>query len=573
MENAQIAKQFEEIADLLELQGGNEFRIRSYRNAARTIRDQSQQLEDMVADGKDLSGLANIGESSAEKIKEIIETGTCDRLEEQRKEVPRELIEVMHVPGVGPKTAMQLHEELEIDSLSDLRKACEDDKVKTLEGLGEKMQQKILDGIETLEAAQGRILLQEAREHVASLEAYLDDIEAIQKKVVAGSYRRRKETVGDLDILVQADDREKAADAIAEYDAVARVDSRGRERLTVHLDSGLQVDVRFFDARNFGSAMLYFTGSKSHNIALRRRAQGRDWKLNEYGLTHGENLLAGKDEEGIYRRLNLAWVPPELREDRGELDAAEQDDLPALIELDNIRGDLQSHTTASDGNDSIREMADAAAQWGYAYFAITDHSKRVTMAGGLDEEALGKHAGNIRRADHNYDDMWLMAGVEVDILKSGELDLSAEALKKMDWVVGSVHYDRQMPEEDMTERLIKAIESGVIHCLGHPLGRVIGRREGIAVNFEKVVKACVENNVCLEINAQPDRLDLPDTHVKQARDMGAMFTISTDAHKVGALDFMRLGIGVARRGWLERQDVLNTRTTAQLRKWLEKRHD
>jgi DNA polymerase (family 10) len=572
MENSQIAQQFDEIADLLELQDKNEFRIRSYRNAARTIRDQSRRLEDMVADDKDLTSLPNIGDSTAEKIREIIETGTSKRLEEQREKVPRELVEVMRVPNVGPKTAMQLHEELDIDSLDDLRKACEEDKVKELEGMGEKTQEQILDGIETLQKTSGRILLQEAQEHAASLKKHLDGIKAIQKWVVAGSYRRQKETVGDLDILIQAQDRQAATDAIVDYDAISDVDRRGKERVTVHLDSGLQVDFRFFESRHFGSAMMYFTGSKAHNIALRKRAQDNGWKLNEYGLSKDDNLLAGKDEESIYHRLNLSWVPPEMREDRGEIEAAENDAIPDLLELGDIRGDLQSHTTASDGNNSIREMGDAAAERGYQFFAITDHSQRVTMAGGLDEKALGKHAGNIRRADNNYDDLWLMAGIEVDILKSGKLDLKHEALKKLDWVVASVHYDRNLSEKDMTDRIIKAIETGVVHCLAHPLGRIIGKRDPISVNFERVVEACVEHNVCLEVNAQPDRLDLPDTYIQQAKEAGVMFTIGTDAHKTGSLDFMQFGVAMARRGWLERGNVLNTKTTKQLRKWLEK-HD
>lgn len=572
MENTQIAQQFDEIADLLELQDKNQFRVRSYRNAARTIRDQSRRLEDMVADNKDLTSLPNIGDSTAEKIREIIKTGTCKRLEEQRENVPSELVEVMKVPNVGPKTAMQLHKELDIDSLKDLRKACKADKVKDLDGMGAKTQEQILDGIETLEETSGRILLQEAQEHVASLKRHLEDINAISKWVVAGSYRRQKETVGDLDVLVQAKDRKAATDAIVDYDAITNVDSRGKERVTVHLASGLQVDFRFFESRNFGSAMMYFTGSKAHNIALRKRAQDNDWKLNEYGLSKDDNLLAGKDEESIYHRLNLSWVPPEMREDRGEIQAAENGRIPDLIECDDIRGDLQSHTTASDGSNSIREMADAAAERGYQYFAITDHSQRVTMAGGLDEEALGKHAGTIRRADNHYGDMWLMAGIEVDILKSGKLDLKHDALKKLDWVVASVHYDRNLSENEMTDRIVKAIETGIVHCLAHPLGRIIGKRDPISVNFDRIVEACVEHKVCLEINAQPDRLDLPDTYIQQAKEAGVMFTIGTDAHKTGALDFMRFGVAMARRGWLERKNVLNTKTTRQLQKWLEK-HD
>lgn len=570
MENAQIAEKFEEIADLLELQEGNEFRIRSYRSAARTIRDQSGRMEDMVEEDQDLTDLPNIGQSTADKIREIVQTGTCQRLEEQRENVPEGLIEVMKVPNLGPRTTMKLHRKLEIKSLDDLQKAAQDGKVAELDGMGEKTQQQILDGIETLREASGRILLMEARQHVESLRKHLDGIASISRWEVAGSYRRRKETVGDLDILIQASDRQAASDAIGKYDAIDSVDSSGSKRLTVHLDSGLQVDFRFFEANQFGSAMVYFTGSKAHNIALRRIAQDHDWKLNEYGLTKNGDLLAGKDEEAVYHRLNLAWVPPEMREDRGEIDLAANCELPDLVEESDIRGDLQSHTTASDGSADIREMADAAAELGHAYFAITDHTKRVTMAQGLDEEALGKHMGNIRRADNDYHDMWLMAGVEVDILKSGKLDLDHDALAKADWVVASAHYDRNLGEKEMTNRLVKAVETGVVHCLGHPLGRIIGRRDPIAVNFKRVVEACVEHDVCLEINAQPDRLDLPDTYIQQAREAGAIFSIGTDAHKPEALKFLTFGVGMARRGWLGAADIVNTKTVKQLKSWLGK---
>ncbi len=568
MENAQVADVLDEIADLLELKDANEFRIRSYRSAARKIRGMSQRLEDLVEQDKDLTEISGIGESMADRIPDILDTGTCKRLKDLRDEVPAELTQIMKVPGLGPRKAMKLHEELGVGSLDELKKACEEHKVRDVEGMGEKTEQKILDGIEMLSDTVGRVLYQEAEQHVRTLRRQLDDCDAVQRWEIAGSFRRRKETVGDLDILVRASDRKKAAEAIAEFDGIDDVIQKGKEKVSVRLSGGLQVDFRFFKKEAFGAALLYFTGSKAHNIALRRIAQDNDWKLNEYGLFKEDNLLAGKDEKSVYHRLSLAWVPPEMREDRGEVDLAADDDLPDLIELDDIRGDLQCHTTASDGENTIRKMAQTARDRGYSYLAITDHSQAVRVAQGLDESDLRKHADAIRKADNDMDRFWLLAGVEVDILKSGKLDLKEKVLDEMDWVVASVHSYFDLDEKQMTDRLIKAVESGVVHVLGHPLGREIGKRSAISVNLDRLFEACVENDVALEVNAQPDRLDLPDVHCQAAREAGVKFTISTDAHKLENLAWMRYGIDAARRGWLTKKDVLNTATLKQLRKRL-----
>lgn len=568
MENAQVANIFDEIADLLELQEANQFRIRSYRNAARTVRDLSQRLEDMAERGDDLSELPNIGESTAEKIHEILQTGTCKRLEDLKDKVPEGLAELMKVPGLGPRTAMQLYKELGVETLDDLHKACEQQKVRELEGMGAKSEKNILEGIDKLEASSGRMLYRDAADHVESLGRHLDGINALSRWEVAGSFRRRKETVGDLDVLVQASDREAATEAILDYRPIADVIGSGKEKVSVRLDSGLQVDFRYFEPEAFGAALLYFTGSKAHNIAVRRIAVDRDWKLNEYGLFKGDNRLAGESEEAVYHRLNLAYVPPELREDRGEVEAASRDELPELVKLDEIRGDLQSHTDLTDGANTLKEMAEAARAKGYRYFAVTDHSQRVTMAKGLDEDRLRERAHQIRELDAKLDDIWLMAGIEVDILKDGALDLDEDVLADMDWVVASIHYNRNQTASKMTDRVVRAVESGVVNCLGHPLGRIISKREPIEMDLDAVFRACVENDVWVEINAQPDRLDLPDTHCKRALEMGVAFTISTDAHKRADLDFMRFGVFTARRGWLTKDDVLNTCTTKQLRERL-----
>jgi DNA polymerase (family 10) len=476
----------------------------------------------------------------------------------------------MEIPGIGPRKAKDIYDELGIDSLDDLKEACEQGAVRELEGMGEKTEQEILKGLKTLESTAGRALLNDARDEADSLGRHLDGLSAVSRWEIAGSFRRRKETVGDLDVLIRASDRATATEQILAYDAIDDVMSQGDERVSVRLRSGLQVDFRFFEPEAFGSALMYFTGSKAHNIRLRRRAQDRDWKLNEYGLFKGDRRLAGKDEESVYHRLNLAWVPPELREDRGEIDAAENDELPDLIEPGDIRGDLQSHTTETDGNDSIEDMARAAKDLGHQFLAITDHSKAVTVAQGMDEDRLKKHADRIREVDDKIKSFWLLAGVEVDILKSGNLDLDEDVLAELDWVLASVHSYTELDRGKMTDRLVKAVESGVVHCLGHPFGRIIGRRDPMQFDAETVFAACAEHGVFVEINAQPDRLDLPDTYCRGARDAGVQFTIGTDAHSTAGLAMVPLGVYVARRGWLRKEDVLNTKTAKQLRKALKR---
>ncbi len=565
MENAQVADVFDEIADLLELKGGNDFRIRAYRSAAGTLRRLPDRLADLVERGEDLTEIPDIGEGSAEKIEEILETGTCERLEDLRTELPTSLTDLLRVPRLGPKTVMRLHQELGVSDLEDVREAAEAQRVQALEGLGEKTERAILDGLERLDAGAGRILLSEAEDHVAALGRRLDAVDAIERWEVAGSFRRRKETVGDLDVLVSAADREAAADGIAAFEEVDEVLGRGEEGLTVLLASGLQVDVRFFDEASFGAAMVYFTGSKEHNLELRRIAVERDWKLNEYGLFKDDHRLAGRTEASVHHRLNLAWIAPELREHRGEIEAGTHEALPKLLEADQLRGDLHAHTDATDGSASIRAMAEAARERGHAYLAITDHSKRVTMAKGLDDDAALRHADAIREANEDTSDLLLLAGIEVDILKDGTLDLKEATLDSLDWVVASLHDDLDQDEEAMTERLLSAVRSGVVDCIGHPTARRLGQRDPVPFDADRLFEACAEQGVALEINAQPDRLDLPDTYCKRAKEAGVRFVISTDAHAPADLDLLRFGVDVARRGWLERSDVITTRTAAQLR--------
>ncbi len=571
MENAQISRLLYEIADLLELQKADAFRIRAYRNAARVLSDVGQSLEEMHRQGQNLADLPGIGKSTAEKIVQIIQTGTCDRLEELRKLVPRDLPKLMQVPGLGPRRAWQLHEQLGLKSLEELREACEKHKVASLEGMGEKTEKKILDGLAMLQKSRGRILYSEAARQMAKLGEYLSSLKSIKRWEAAGSLRRKVETIGDLDILILAADRAAATAAIAKYPDVDEITSSGEERVSLRLLSGLQVDFRFFQTGNFGAALMYFTGSKAHNIALRRIAQDHHWKLNEYGLFEGKRIIAGKNEDSVYGRLGLSWVEPELREDRGEVAAALEGKLPHLVKTADIHGDFHCHTTATDGVDDIEAMAAAAQQRGYKFLAITDHSQAVRIANGLDEKRLRRHAEQIRRIGAKLKGFWLLAGVEVDILKDGCLDIDEKLLADLDWVVASVHSALEMDEEQMTERILRAAGSGFINALGHPLARLIGKRDPIRFNAEKVFQACREHGVYLEINSQPDRLDLSDTLCMQARQIGCKFVISTDSHKAVDLELIEFGVNVARRAWLTPADVLNTASIAQLRKKARKK--
>jgi len=572
MENAEVAAVFDQIADILEIQGENAFRIRSYRNAARTIRDHAERVEDLAAEGKDLRALPGIGESLAEKIHAILSTGTCPTLEDLRKKTPPHLTDLLNVKGLGAKRVKILEERLGITTLGDLKKAAEAGEIRDLEGMGEKTEQNILKGLATIEAEAGRISIKTAAEQVSAIGLHLARVKAIKRWEPAGSFRRRRETIGDLDILVLAMDRAKAAEAILRYPPVADTLAKGEEKVSVRLAGGLEVDFRFFDAAEFGAAEMYFTGSKAHNIALRKRAQRWKWKLNEYGLFAGKKRIAGKSEEEVFKKLGLAWIPPELREDRGEVEAAENNSLPALVEEKDIRGDLHAHTDSSDGRATIEEMVEAARKRGYQYLAITDHSQAVTVAHGMTADRLRRQADRIRDLAGRLKNFSLLAGIEVDILKDGRLDLPEKVLADLDWVVASVHSAFEMDEAKMTERLLAAVRSGVVDCIGHPFGRLIGSRDPIRFDAEKVFAACREHGVALEINSYPDRLDLPDIWCKRAKEAGVTMVISTDAHKPADLDLLPFGVSVARRGWLEKKDVLNTLSAAALRKRLKSHH-
>jgi len=569
MENAEVAAVFDQIADILEIQDENAFRIRSYRNAAGTIRDHAERMEDLAAGGADLTELPGIGKNLAEKIHAILATGTCPTLEELRNQIPPHLTDLLKVKGLGAKRAKLLYERLGISTLGELKKYAEAGGIRDLEGMGEKTEQNILKGLATLEAEAGRIGIKTAADQAAAIGRHLARTKAIKRWEPAGSFRRRRETIGDLDILVLAANRAKAIEDILAYEPIEDRLAVGEEKVSVRLASGLEVDFRFFDAAEFGAAMMYFTGSKAHNIAVRKRAQKRKWKLNEYGLFAGKRRIAGRSEEEVYKKLGLAWIPPELREDRGEVEAAEKKRLPALVEEKDIRGDMHAHTDATDGRATVEEMVEAARKRGYQYLAITDHSQAVTVAHGLTAERLRQQVDRVRELGARLKNFWLLAGIEVDILKDGRLDLPEKVLEGLDWVVASVHSVFEMDEAKMTERLLAAVRSGVVDCIGHPFGRLIGSRDPIRFDVDRLFEACREHGVCLEINSYPDRLDLPDIYCKRAKEAGLVMVISTDAHKPADLDLMAFGVSVARRGWLEKRDVLNTLSAAALRKRLK----
>jgi DNA polymerase (family 10) len=568
--NRDIAEIFNKVADLLEIEGANQFRVRAYRNAARTINDLPHSAADMVEKGEDLSKLSGIGRDLAGKIAEIVETGELGQLKELESRTPADLSEMMNIAGLGPKRVQALHENLDINSLDDLKEAAQQEKIREIPGFGVKTEKKILQGLGRLVGKKKRFLLKEVEEIAQSLLKHLKKVQGIKEVVIAGSYRRRQETVGDLDILATCKKGSRVMEAFVGYEDVDGVVSQGKTRSTVMLRAGLQVDLRVLAQVSFGAALHYFTGSKSHNIAVRKLGVHRGLKINEYGVFKGEKRLAGLTEEEVYAQVDLPYIEPELRENRGEIEAAQARKLPQLITLDDIRGDLHTHTKVTDGRHTLKEMAEAAQERGYAYLAITNHSQRVAMTHGLDARRLRQEIEKIDKFNDSSKGIRVLKAIEVDILEDGSLDLPDEVLKDLDVSVCSVHYHRNMSRKAMTERIIRAMDNPYFHILGHPTGRLIGRREPYDVDMEKILEAARERGCFLELDSQPDRLDLSDVHCKLAKDVGVKIAISTDAHSVADLEFLRFGIGQARRGWLEPEDVLNTRTWRQLKKLLQR---
>ncbi len=568
MENIDIAHVFRDIADLLEVQGANPFRIRAYRNAAQTVMDHPGPIRKLVAQEADLTELPAIGKDTARYIKELVTTGELELLQNLSKEVPLSLVELMRLPGLGAKKAKRLWKDLDITTIDQLELAAENDAIAGLPGFGEKTQQKLLAAIERYRQHQTRFMLSEADEYVVPLLEYLRDIPEVEKAEVAGSYRRRKETVGDVDVLAIADNAAAVMKRFTEYGDVAKVEKAGETRGTVILKSGLQVDLRILPPQSYGAALVYFTGSKEHNVKLRMRGIDNGLRISEYGVfAEGEDddpsdpwagdFIAGWEETDVYEAVALPFIPPELRENRGEIEAAAQNALPELITVADIRGDLQMHSTWSDGKNTLEEMLEGCAARGYEYFAVTDHSKALAMTGGLDATALQKQWKEIEKIVPHHPEIHFLRSMEVDILADGTLDLEDEFLEQLDLVLISIHSRFDLPLVQQTDRILKAVQHPAVNILGHPTGRQINRRDAMRYDLDVVMECAAEHNVALELNAHPNRLDLKDTHLMQARELGVSIVINTDAHRVSELQLMQYGVEQARRAWLEKRDVLN----------------
>jgi DNA polymerase (family 10) len=566
VQNAEIAAMFDQAAELLEIQGENQFRVRAYRRAARVIEGLPQSVRSLLSAGRDLSELPGIGKDLAGKIADIVQTGHFALLDTLKMKLPRELGDMVALPGLGPKRVKLLYDKLKVRNLDDLRRVLKTGRLSEVKGFGPIIARKLSDALEK-PRTEKRFRLSVAEAEADSLVGFLRDGGRI---VVAGSYRRRRDTVGDLDVLVTAKDGAAVGDKLVRYENVAQVLAHGPTRTTVILRSGLQVDVRAVPEESYGAALLYFTGSKAHNIALRGLAIDRDWKLNEYGLFAGKRRIAGATEEEVYKMLGLAFIPPEQREDRGEVALAKTNKLPRLVTLADIRGDLHVHSNWTDGTATIEAMAEGARALGYAYIALTDHSRRVAMAHGLDPVRLTRQIKEIDRLNERLCGIAVLKGIEVDVLKDGSLDLPDVSLAKLDIVVASVHSHFDLSRQAQTDRVIHAVRNRHVSILGHPTGRLIGEREPFDIDMERVIAAARELGCHLEINAEPDRLDLNDIHAHAAKEAGVKLAISTDAHSVNAFRYMRFGIDQARRARLTADDVINTRPLAELRKLLRR---
>ena len=567
--NIDIANIFDEIADFLEIEDENPFRIRAYRNAARTVKGLGSELKDMVTAGEDLTELPGIGKELAAKIHEILETGTVNALIKLQQRIPQSVTEILKLPNLGPKRVRILYHDLKIKNLQQLAKAARQGRIRSLEGFGEKIEKAILQAVEARAQKEKRFMIAEASHYVDSLIDYLKKVPGVKDVVAAGSYRRARETVGDLDILVTARKTSPLMDRFVEYDEVAEVLAKGKTRSSVVLRCGLQVDVRLVAQSSFGAALQYFTGSKDHNIAIRRLGQQRGLKINEYGVFRFEKRVAGRTEESVYRALDLPLIPPELRENRGEIEAARDKCLPDLVEVKDIKGDLHMHTQMTDGRNSLKEMALAARQRGFRYIAITEHSDRLKVAGGLDPPRLMQQMEEIDRLNDALKGITILKGIEVEILEDGSLDLDDTVLARLDLVVGTVHSYFELPLEKQTERIQRAMDHRYFSMLAHPTGRRLNEREPYRVDMARIIHKARDRGCFLELNSNPRRLDLYDIYCVVAKAQGVLVSINSDAHSVNDFDYLAFGVAQARRGWLEKDNVLNTRSLTQLRKLLK----
>jgi DNA polymerase (family 10) len=570
MQNEKVAEMLEELGDLKEIIGENPFKVRAYRRAAEAIRRLNTPIEEIVREGK-LSEIEGIGASLAAKITEFVKTGKVKELEELRSKVPPSLRAFLEIPDMGPRTAWLVYERLGITTIEELEKAAREGKLRHLPGMGPKKEENILRGIQLLRTTAQRFRLDVAWKTADYITSELKQLPEAKLILPAGSLRRMKETIGDVDILVATTNPEPVMDKFVSLDGIRDVLAKGTTKSSVLFEHGLQVDVRAVPPESFGAAAQYFTGSKDHNISLRERGIKLGLKINEYGVFRepADEKIAGETEEGVYQALGLVWIPPELRENRGEIEAAERNEIPTLVELSDIRGDLHIHSNWSDGSETIEALTEAASQLGYEYIAITDHSP--PMGWGVKPDDFKRQIDYIRKLNERIDEIAILTGVEVDILPDGSLALEDGLLKEFDVVIASVHSQMRMPKEKMTERILRAMENRLVHIIAHPTGRLIGQREPYEVDIELIIKRAAQEGIALEINASPERLDLKDEHARMCKEYGAPVMIGTDAHAIVHLEFMRYGVGTARRGWLEPKDVINTLPLKKLLSFLKQR--
>lgn len=568
--NTDIAKIFEEIANILQLDNANPFRVRAYRNAARMLNSMSQEVSTLLENNEDLTHLPTIGKDLAAKIEEIIQTGQCLALQKLRESHTADLTELLKIPGLGPRKVHALYHDLDINSTEQLLRAAKDGRLKTIPGFGEKTTLTLIKNIESHLQKKSRIKLSVAAQYAEPYSEYLNEQKDSQAVVIAGSYRRNKDTVGDLDILVCSKNSRSIVQAFVEYGEVSNILSKGSKRSTVLLKNNLQVDLRVVAKKSMGAALHYFTGSKAHNIAIRRRAQQQGLKVNEYGVFRDDIQIAGSTEESVYKAVGLPWIPPELRENQGEIEAAEKGTLPNLVQVKDLKGDLHTHTKATDGYNNLKEMADAAKQYGLSYLAITEHSKHLTVAHGLTAERLLKQIDEIDELNDTLDGITILKGIEVDILEDGSLDLPDNVLSKLDLVIGAIHSNFKLSRDKQTKRVLNAMQHPYFSILAHPTGRLLEHRDAYDVDMNRIIREAKQRGCYLELNAQPERLDLSDTYCQMAKNEGVLISVNSDSHNINGFDNLKYGIGQARRGWLESKNILNTHPFKQVQELLRK---
>lgn len=573
--NSQLVEIFEEMADLLELSGENAFRVRAYRSGAAAIAGLSQPVAELISNGFDLTSIDGIGGTLAEKSKVVVQSGRLPQLEKLRESVPSSLRDVMRVPGLGAKKAMKLHLELGVADLSSLKAACVSGRVEGLKGFGKKTQDNILQNLEIVMQAAMRLRLDQAEELVERLRLHFQGCPSLEKIDFAGSYRRRRETVGDLDILVVSEEPDQVMDRFATFPGVQELIARGETKMSVRLANAFQVDLRVVEGRCWGAALQYFTGSKEHNVHVRSIAKTKGLKISEYGVfAEGDDkvAIAGEDEVGLYAAIGMPWVPPSLRENRFEFQSDFTGRLERLIQVEDIRGDLHMHTTYTDGEASIEQMVQSAFERGLHYIAITDHSKRVSIARGLDDEQVLEQWKEVDRIAKEWEEkISVFKGIECDILEDGTMDLKDSTLAQADWVTASIHFGLKQSRQELTDRILFAIRHPSVHAVSHPTGRLLSRRQAYEADWTAIMQAAAEHCKCLEINANPERLDLSDLLAAAAADHGVVLVINTDAHATSQLGLMRYGVQVAQRAGLTKQSILNTRTREDFKSWLSDR--